>query len=70
MAQINQQTAANRDASQVAEAQVKAESDARYAAYKYGDAATAAAATTTAGDLDWISALGTAGSISAQTPGQ
>ena len=66
MARINQQTAANQNASRVAETQVRAESDARYAAYKYGDTATAAAATTTAGDVDWISALGTAGSIAAQ----
>ncbi|MDR1128619.1 MAG: hypothetical protein LBL20_04830 [Treponema sp.] len=66
MAKINQQTAANQNASQVAQAQVKAESEARYAAYKYGDTATAAAATTTAGDVDWISALGTVGGIAIQ----
>jgi hypothetical protein len=63
MARINQQTAANQSAAQVAQTQVQAEADARYAAYKYGDAATAAAASTTAADTDWISALGTASRV-------
>jgi hypothetical protein len=63
MAKINQQTAANASAAQVAQTQAQAEADARYAAYKYGDTATATAAATTAGDVDWIAALGTAASI-------
>jgi hypothetical protein len=63
MAKINQQTAANTAAAEVARTQAQAEADARYAAYRYGDAATAAAAATVAGDYDWISALNTAASI-------
>ncbi|MDR1625132.1 MAG: hypothetical protein LBT33_01210 [Spirochaetia bacterium] len=57
MAKINQQTARNENAAQVAKTQVQAESDARFAAYKYGTPAVAAAASTTAADFDWISAL-------------
>jgi hypothetical protein len=63
MAQIAQQGARDQAAANVAEAQAVAEADARYAAYKYGDPATAAAASVTAGDIDWISALGTAADI-------
>jgi hypothetical protein len=63
MARINQQTAATAAQAQVAQTQVQAESDARYAAYKYGDAATAAAASTTAADFDWISALSTVADV-------
>jgi hypothetical protein len=63
MARINQQTALGTAQAQVAQTQVRAESDARYAAYKYGDAATAAATSTTAADFDWISALSTAASV-------
>jgi hypothetical protein len=63
MARINQQTVANSAAAQVAQTQSQAEADARFAAYKYGDPATAAVAATTAGDIDWIGALGTATSI-------
>jgi hypothetical protein len=63
MARINQQTALGTAQAQVAQTQVQAESDARYAAYKYGDAATAAAASTTAADFDWISALSTANQV-------
>jgi hypothetical protein len=63
IARINQKGAATSAAAQVAETQVQAEARARYAAYKYGDPATAAAAATTAGDIDWISALGTAASV-------
>ncbi|GMO42400.1 MAG: hypothetical protein Pg6C_03890 [Treponemataceae bacterium] len=63
MARINQQTAATAAGASVAKTQAQAEADARYAAYKYGDAATAAAATTVAGDIDWISALNTSASI-------
>jgi hypothetical protein len=63
MAKINQQTAQNQAMAQVAQEQVRAEAEARYAAYKYGDAATAAAASTTAADFDWISALNTAADV-------
>jgi hypothetical protein len=63
MAQIAQQGARDQAAANVAEAQASAEAEARYAAYKYGDPATAAAASVTAGDVDWISALGTAADI-------
>ena len=63
IARINQTTAATTAAAQTAQAQVKAEAAARYAAYKYGDPAAAAIAATTAEDIDWISALGTAASI-------
>jgi hypothetical protein len=57
MAQINQQTARDENMASVARAQVQAEADARFAAYKYGSAAVAAAASTTAADFDWIAAL-------------
>jgi hypothetical protein len=57
MAKINQQTAKDENMAQVAKAQVQAEADARFAAYKYGTAAVAAAASTTAADFDWIAAL-------------
>jgi hypothetical protein len=57
MARINQQTAQNQAAADVAQTQVQAEAAARYAAYRYGDAATAAA------DTDWISALSTASNV-------
>jgi hypothetical protein len=63
MAQIAQQGARDQAAANVAEAQASAEAEARYAAYKYGDPATAAAASVTANDIDWISALGTAADI-------
>ncbi|GHT77158.1 hypothetical protein FACS1894130_00600 [Spirochaetia bacterium] len=63
MARINQQTAANANAADVAKAQAKAEADARYAAYKSGNPATAAAASVTANDIDWISTLSTVASI-------
>jgi hypothetical protein len=63
MAIINQQTASNAAAADVAKAQAVAEADARYAAYKYGGPATAAAASVTANDVDWISALSTSASI-------
>jgi hypothetical protein len=63
MAKINSQTASTAALAQVAQTQAEAEARARYAAYKYGDPATAAAAATTAGDIDWISALGTAARV-------
>jgi hypothetical protein len=63
MALINQQTAANAAQAQVAQTQVRAEAGARYAAYRSGDPAVAAAASTTAADFDWISALSTAAKI-------
>jgi hypothetical protein len=63
MARINQQTAATAAAAQTAQAQVQAEAAARYAAYKSGDPAAAAIAATTAGDIDWISALGAVADI-------
>jgi hypothetical protein len=63
MARINQQTAQNQAMAGVAQAQVQADANARYAAYKSGDAAIAAAASTTAADTDWISALSTASNV-------
>jgi hypothetical protein len=63
MARINQQTVQNQAMADVARTQVQADAGARYAAYKYGDAATAAAASTTAADFDWISALSTASNV-------
>jgi hypothetical protein len=57
MARINQETVVAVTAvDAVARA---AEAEARYSAYRSGDPAKAAAAATTAGDIDWISALGT-----------
>jgi hypothetical protein len=63
MARINQQTALGTAAAEAAKAQAEAEAKARFAAYKYGDPAVAAAASVTANDIDWISALGTAASV-------
>ncbi|GHV73572.1 hypothetical protein AGMMS49940_08740 [Spirochaetia bacterium] len=63
IAKINSKTAQNQAAADVARTQVQAEADARFAAYKYGDAATAAAASTTAADFDWISALATSANV-------
>ena len=63
MARINQQTALGTAAAETAKAQAEAEAQARFAAYKYGNPATAAAASVTANDIDWISALGTAASL-------
>ena len=56
MARINSNTT-------VAVAQAEADSLARYAAYRSGDPTVAAIASTTASDIDWISALRTAGKI-------
>jgi hypothetical protein len=53
MARINQETAVDAAAR-------AAEAEARYSAYRSGDPAKVAAAAVTAGDIDWISALGTA----------
>jgi hypothetical protein len=63
MAAINQQIARDQAMAQTVQEQVRAESRARYAAYKYGDLATAAAASTTAADFDWISALSAAADV-------
>ena len=63
MANINRQTAANAAAAGVAQTQVLADAAARTAAYLSGDPAVAAAASTTAADVDWISALSTAGDV-------
>jgi urease beta subunit len=63
MAGINAQTQATQAAAGVAEAQARADARARAAAYRSGDPAVAAAASTTAADIDWISALTTAGNI-------
>jgi hypothetical protein len=67
MARINQQTALGTAAAEAAKAQATAEADARYAAYKYGNSSTAAAASVTANDTDWVKALGTVGSIAIKT---
>jgi hypothetical protein len=58
MARINQETVVAVTA--VDAAARAAEAEARYSAYRSGDPAKAAAAAATAGDIDWISALGTA----------
>ena len=63
MAGINAQTAANAAAAEVAQTQVLAEARARAAAYRSGDPAVAAAASTTAADFDWIDALTTAADV-------
>jgi hypothetical protein len=63
MARINQQTALGTAAAEAAKAQATAEADARYAAYKYGNSSTAAAASVTANDTDWVKALSTVGGI-------
>jgi len=56
MARINSGTT-------VAVAQAEADSHARYAAYRSGNPTVAAIASTTAGDIDWISALATVGKV-------
>jgi hypothetical protein len=63
LARINQQTAASAAATEAAARTAQAEAAARYAAYQSGDPASAAAAATTAGDIDWIRALNAAGSV-------
>jgi hypothetical protein len=63
MAQIAQQGARDQAAINAAKAQAVTEAEARFRAYKYGDPATAAAASVTANDIDWISALSTVASI-------
>jgi hypothetical protein len=63
MARINQQTVQSQNAASVATAQVQADADARYAAYKYGDSTTAAVASTTAADGPWVDALKIAAGI-------
>jgi hypothetical protein len=63
MARINQQTAQTAAAAQVAQTQAQEEARSRRAAYRSGNPAVAAAAATTAGDIDWIAALGTAASV-------
>jgi hypothetical protein len=52
-----------RSDAQVDIAQAKADSIARYAAYRSGDPTVAAIASTTAGDIDWISALSTSAKV-------
>jgi len=52
-----------RSGAQVDIAQAKADSVARYAAYRSGDPVVAAIASTTAGDIDWINALSTAAKV-------
>jgi hypothetical protein len=67
MAGINAQTAAAQSATaaaaDVARTQVRADARARAAAYRSGNPAVAAAASTTAADFDWISALTTAADV-------
>jgi len=52
-----------RSGAQVNIAQARADSVARYAAYRSGDPVVAAIASTTAADIDWISALSTAAKV-------
>jgi hypothetical protein len=67
MASINARTTAAQAATaataDVAQAQVYADARARAAAYRSGNPAVAAAASTTAADFDWISALTTAADV-------
>jgi hypothetical protein len=63
IAGINAQTAAAAAAADVAQTQVRADARARAAAYRSGNPAVAAAASTTAADIDWISALTTAADV-------
>jgi len=64
MAKINQRPATTAAIAGTAQAQARAEQDrldtARWAAYRSGDPAIAAVASTTSADFDWISALATA----------
>jgi hypothetical protein len=71
MARINQQTALGTAGAEAAKAQATAEANARYAAYKSGNPSTAAAASVTANDTDWVKALSTVGgvAIKAAVPG-
>jgi hypothetical protein len=59
MARMNQETAVAVTAIDAA----ARTAEARYAAYRSGDSAAASAAATTAGDIDWISALGTVANV-------
>jgi hypothetical protein len=63
MARINQQTIQSQNAADVAKVQAQGDSDARYAAYKSGDATTAAVASTTAADGPWVDALKVAAGV-------
>lgn len=71
---VNEQSQAAKDAqeremarirtgAQVDIAQARADSAARYAAYRSGDPVVAAIASTSSGDIDWISALSTAARV-------
>jgi hypothetical protein len=63
MARISQQTAATAATAETLQAQARAEASARRAAYRSGDPAVAAAASVTAADFDWISALAAAADV-------
>ncbi|GHT53385.1 hypothetical protein FACS1894106_4180 [Spirochaetia bacterium] len=63
LAQVNQQTAANNQAALTARAEIEANAGAQRTALRSGDPAQVAAASTTSGDIDWISALSTAADV-------
>jgi hypothetical protein len=63
IARINQQTVQSQNAADLARAQAQEDSRARWAAYRSGDAASAAVASTTAGDGPWLDALKVAAGV-------
>jgi hypothetical protein len=63
MARIGQQTAATAAVAETLQTQARADASARRAAYRSGNPAVAAAASVTAADYDWISALGAASDV-------
>jgi hypothetical protein len=63
MARINQQTLQSQNAAELAKVQAQEDSKARWAAYRSGDATTAAVASTTAGDAPWLDALKVAAGV-------
>jgi hypothetical protein len=63
MATINQRTVQSQNAADLAKVQAQEDSKARWAAYRSGDATTAAVASTTAGDAPWLDALKVAAGV-------
>ncbi|GHV75048.1 hypothetical protein AGMMS49940_23500 [Spirochaetia bacterium] len=62
-AKVNQQTAANVQAQATERAEIEASASAQRAALRSGKPEEVAAASTSSGDVDWISALGTAAKV-------
>ncbi|GHV80830.1 hypothetical protein AGMMS49944_26210 [Spirochaetia bacterium] len=63
LAEINQQTVANSQSERTARTEIEANASAQRAALRSGDPAKVAAASVRSGDIDWISALGTAAKV-------